>query len=171
MRVADKTTQRNYIKYLNKARNDYAETNMKIASGNRFIKLSDDVSAGTRMLNSRVELFKSEKQLSNVQAINSEFKAVEDSANEKLLSKLPPDLQDDFRDLITENDAELRHLVKVADKISALIKCVEERKAGNTEFCEAEAATRKRICQANIPEADVFVEEFLPAYELTLDML
>ena len=79
MRVADKTTQRNYIKYLNKARNDYAETNMKIASGNRFIKLSDDVSAGTRMLNSRVELFKSEKQLSNVQAINSEFKAVEDS--------------------------------------------------------------------------------------------
>lgn len=79
MRVADKTTQRNYLKYLNKARNDYAETNMKIASGNRFIKLSEDVSAGTRMLNSRVELFKSEKQLSNVQAINSEFKAVEDS--------------------------------------------------------------------------------------------
>ena len=79
MRVADKTTQRNYLKYLNNARNDYAETNMKIASGNRFTKLSDDVSAGTRMLNSRVELFKSEKQLSNVQAINSEFKAVEDS--------------------------------------------------------------------------------------------
>lgn len=79
MRVADKTTQRNYLKYLNNARTDYAETNMKIASGNRFTKLSDDVSAGTRMLNSRVELFKSEKQLSNVQAINSEFKAVEDS--------------------------------------------------------------------------------------------
>ena len=79
MRVADKTTQRNYIKYLNKARKDYADTNMRIASGNRFIELSEDVSAGTRMLNSRVELFKSEKQLSNVQAINSEFKAVEDS--------------------------------------------------------------------------------------------
>ena len=79
MRVADKTTQRNYLRYLNNARTNYAETNMKIASGNRFIELSDDVSAGTRMLNSRVELFKSEKQLSNVQAINSEFKAVEDS--------------------------------------------------------------------------------------------
>ena len=47
MRVADKTTQRNYLKYLNNARTDYAETNMKIASGNRFTKLSDDVSAGT----------------------------------------------------------------------------------------------------------------------------
>lgn len=79
MRVADKTTQRNYLKYLNNARTDYAETNMKIASGNRFTKLSDDVSAGTRMLNSRIELFKSEKQLSNVQAINNELKAVEDS--------------------------------------------------------------------------------------------
>lgn len=79
MRVADKTTQRNYLRYLNNARTNYAETNMKIASGNRFIELSEDVSAGTRMLNSRVELFKSEKQLSNVQAINSEFKAVEDS--------------------------------------------------------------------------------------------
>ncbi|MBQ5883329.1 MAG: hypothetical protein IIW72_02260, partial [Clostridia bacterium] len=62
MRVADKTTQRNYLRYLNNARTNYAETNMKIASGNRFIELSDDVSAGTRMLNSRVELFKSEKQ-------------------------------------------------------------------------------------------------------------
>lgn len=79
MRVADKTTTRNYIKYVNKSRQDYAETNMKIASGNRFTKLSDDVSAGTRMLNARVELFKSDKQLANVQAINSEFKAVEDS--------------------------------------------------------------------------------------------
>lgn len=99
------------------------------------------------------------------------FKAVEDSANEKLLSKLPPDLQDDFRDLLTENDEELKPLVKIADKISALIKCIEERKAGNTEFKEAEAATIKRIKKADIPEANVFMEEFLPAYEQTLDML
>ena len=99
------------------------------------------------------------------------FKAVEDSANEKLLSKLPEDLQDDFRDLLTENDADLKHLVKVADKLSALIKCIEERKAGNTEFIEAEKATRKRIEEADIPEANVFMDEFIPAYEQTLDTL
>ncbi len=100
------------------------------------------------------------------------FKAVEDSANEKLLAKLPEDLREAFSPLLTgDSDEDLQPLVKVADKLSALIKCIEERKAGNTEFREAEAATRKRICQANIPEADVFVEEFLPAYELTLDML
>ncbi len=99
------------------------------------------------------------------------FKAVEDSANEKLLSKLPQDLREEFAPLLKENDEELRHLVKAADKISALIKCIEERKAGNTEFREAESATRKRIYEANIPEAEVFLEEFLPAYEQTLDML
>lgn len=99
------------------------------------------------------------------------FKAIEDSANEKLLSKLPADLQDDFRDLLTENDDELKPLVKMADKLSALIKCIEERKAGNTEFKEAEIATKKKILEANLPEANVFIEEFLPAYEQTLDTL
>lgn len=99
------------------------------------------------------------------------FKAVEEAANEKLLSKLPEDLKDAFQDLLTENDDELKPIIKVADKLSALIKCIEERKAGNTEFKEAETATRKRILEADIPEANVFVEEFLPAYEQTLDTL
>ncbi len=100
------------------------------------------------------------------------FKAVEDSANEKLLMKLPEDLRDAFAPLLTgEGDDELMPLVKIADKLSAFIKCVEERKAGNTEFREAEAATLKRIKESSIPEAEVFMEEFLPAYELTLDML
>jgi hypothetical protein len=99
-------------------------------------------------------------------------KAVEDAANEKLIAKLPADLQDVFSSLLTgDADEELKPLVKSADKLSALIKCIEERKAGNTEFCEAEAATRKRILEANVPEAEVFLEEFIPAYELTLDRL
>ena len=99
------------------------------------------------------------------------FKAVEDSANEKLLSTLPEDLRDTFRDLLTENNSELKPLVKAADKLSALIKCIEERKAGNTEFKEAETATRKKLLEMNLPEANVFTEEFLPAYEQTLDTL
>lgn len=100
------------------------------------------------------------------------FKAVEDSANEKLLSKLPEDFREEFRGLLTgEGDEALLPLVKAADKLSALIKCIDERKAGNTEFREAEAATRKRIIQSDIPEAEIFMEEFLPAYEMTLDML
>ena len=99
------------------------------------------------------------------------FKAIEDDANERLLNKLPEDLRDEFKNLLACEDDELQPLIKVADKISALIKCIEERKAGNTEFKEAEAATRKRIEECNIPEAKAFMEEFLPAYEQTLDTL
>ncbi len=104
--------------------------------------------------------------------ITTAFKAVEEDANQKLIMKLPEDLRDVFADVLNcDSDEELCHLVKAADKISALIKCIEERKAGNTEFREAEVATRKKILQLDIPEADIFVEEFLPAYEMTLDML
>lgn len=104
--------------------------------------------------------------------LTSAFKAVEDAANQKLVAKLPEDLQEVFSSLLKgDEDEELKSLVKAADKLSALIKCIEERKAGNTEFCEAEAATRKRILEANVPEAEVFLEEFIPAYELTLDRL
>ena len=100
------------------------------------------------------------------------FRAVEAAANEKLLCKLPEDLRDEFAVLMDdEADNELKPLVKAADRLSALIKCIEERKAGNTEFREAEAATRKRLEESGIPEADVFINEFLPAYEMTLDML
>ncbi len=101
------------------------------------------------------------------------FKAVEDSANEKLLNKLPQDLREEFSSLLTgENeDEDLLILIKAADRLSALIKCIEERKAGNTEFKEAEKSTLKRIKKMNVPEADVFLNEFIPAYEQTLDTL
>ncbi len=101
------------------------------------------------------------------------FKAVEDSANEKLLNKLPEDLREEFTSLLTggNEDEELLVLIKAADRLSALIKCIEERKAGNTEFKEAEKSTLKRIQKMNVPEADVFLNEFIPAYEQTLDTL
>ena len=101
------------------------------------------------------------------------FKAIEDSANEKLLNKLPEDLREEFASLLTgENeDEELLVLIKAADRLSALIKCIEERKAGNTEFKEAEKSTIKRIKKMNIPEADVFLNEFLSAYQQSLDTL
>ncbi len=101
------------------------------------------------------------------------FKAVEDSANEKLLNKLPEDLREEFQSLLTNGneDEKLLVLIKVADRLSALIKCIEERKAGNTEFKEAEKSTLKRIKKMNVPEADVFLNEFIPAYEQSLDTL
>ncbi len=104
--------------------------------------------------------------------ITTAFKAVEQEANDTLLSKLPDDLRSAFADCLDcDSDEELKLLVKAADKLSALIKCIEERKAGNTEFREAESSTRKKILEMNIPEVDVFLDEFIPAYEMTLDRL
>ena len=79
MRVADRSVARNYLKHLHRSQAKYQETNQKIASGNRFTKLSDDVSAGSRVLRSRMERYKAEKQLANTQEANSELKIAEDN--------------------------------------------------------------------------------------------
>ena len=68
-------------------------------------------------------------------------------------------------------DSELWKLVKAADKISAYIKCIEEEKAGNTEFNSAKKATFALISQLDIPAAQTFIDEFITAYNLDLDEL
>lgn len=105
--------------------------------------------------------------------IKEAYKKVEDSASEKLLGTLPDDLREDFCFLFykKDEDAALWKIVKAADKLSALIKCIEERKAGNLEFAKAEQSTRESILAMALPEAQDFIEEFLPGYELTLDQL
>lgn len=106
-------------------------------------------------------------------AIQAAYRQVEEVATNKLLSKLPPDLEADYRELLLPETAtaeELR-LLKAADKLAALIKCVEELKQGNREFAQARVATEHAIRAMQLPAADCFLEEFLPAYELTLDEL
>lgn len=101
------------------------------------------------------------------------FAKVEQYAGERLLSMLPDDLRPDFETLLTESGAEadLHRLVKAADKLSAYIKCIEERKAGNAEFSEAEKATKKALDHLDCPELQIFLADFLPAYSLPLDKL
>lgn len=101
------------------------------------------------------------------------FAKVEQYAGERLLSMLPDDLRPDFEPLLTESGAEadLHRLVKAADKLSAYIKCIEERKAGNAEFSEAEKAAKKALDHLDCPELQIFLADFLPAYSLPLDKL
>ena len=70
-----------------------------------------------------------------------------------------------------EEDEDIREIVKAADKLSAYIKCIEERKAGNNEFLSAEKQTRARLDESDLPELKYFLENFIPAFELTLDEL
>ena len=75
----------------------------------------------------------------------------------------------DLLDARGEEDAELLKIVRAADKISAVIKCVEEKRMGNSEFVSAETSLRAAVEDMRLPEADCFMREFLPSYSLTLD--
>ena len=105
--------------------------------------------------------------------IQSAFKEIEDVAANNLLMMLPEDIRKEYQSLFfpEEEDEYLWKLVKAADKISALLKCVEEEKAGNTEFVNAKKATLESIQKMQLEEVTVFFEEFYPAYEKTLDEL
>ncbi len=104
--------------------------------------------------------------------INEAYKNVEKAAKERLLEAIPEDLREAYAPLLEEtDDPEIAKLVKAADKLSALIKCIEERRSGNTDFRDAERATLEAIRGMKLPEAEAFLEELLPFYELTLDEL
>ncbi|MBQ7123210.1 MAG: 5'-deoxynucleotidase [Oscillospiraceae bacterium] len=105
--------------------------------------------------------------------IKEAYKKVETVANKKLLDMLPDDLRPDYEPLFdhSDEDPELLKLLKAADKISALIKCVEEENSGNREFSKAKTSITESILEMDVPEAEVFLKEFLPSYGLTIDEL
>lgn len=104
-------------------------------------------------------------------AIRTAYKDVEAVAEGKLLRMLPTELQGAYAPVLTEVDPEVERLVKAADKLSAHIKCLEELKAGNAEFREAAAQTRKALEAFDLPEVRYFMDTFLPSFSLTLDEL
>lgn len=108
----------------------------------------------------------------NNSEIMSAYHEIEDLASEKLLRMLPAELQPAFEPIMTGSVAkELHPLVKAADKLSAYIKCIEERKAGNNEFLSAEQQTRQALEDSDLPEVRYFMEHFIPAFEKNLDEL
>ena len=101
-------------------------------------------------------------------AIQEAYRQVEAVANGKLVSMLPEELRDVYGEILDEYDPETRRLVKAADKLSAYIKCVEELKAGNAEFREAAAQTRRALEEYGLPEVDYFLDTFMDSFSLTL---
>ena len=103
--------------------------------------------------------------------IKSVYKKIESVAGQRLLSMLPEEYKADYEPMFehSEEDRELWLLVKAADKISALIKCIEENRMGNREFDIALKAQEQKIADIDIPEVKFFSEHFLKSYYLTLD--
>ena len=103
--------------------------------------------------------------------IKSVYKDIERIAGERLLAMLPEEFKEDYVPLFEKqkDDEELWKIVKAADKISALIKCIEESRMGNQEFSIALESQQKIVDNIDLPEVDYFRKKFLPAYSLTLD--
>lgn len=105
--------------------------------------------------------------------IKSAYKKVEKTATDRLLKMLPVDFIHEYeKALYMEDLTEYeKKLIKAADKISALIKCIEEQKAGNLEFEDAKNSTLQSIIDMDMEEPNIFLKEFLDAYKGTIDKL
>ncbi len=103
--------------------------------------------------------------------LRNAYKNIEREAAYQLLSSLPDYMRDEYNKLLIPNDADpyLLRLVKGADRLSALIKCIEELQMGNNEFLKAKDEILKSLQQTDLPEIAVFMDDFLPSFSLSLD--
>ena len=106
-------------------------------------------------------------------ALRTAYKAVERESARVMASLQPSELQAETQDWLTGsvlNDAE-RKLLKAADRLSAVIKCIEESHGGNREFEAAREQQMAALQAMNSPEAEYFIAHMLPCYEQNLDEL
>ncbi len=105
-------------------------------------------------------------------SITGAYKDIEGEACNRLLATLPEELEKELEPFVkADTDSEEWKIVKAADRMSAYIKCLEERRCGNTEFEKAEKSIREDILSRNIPAVGYFMEKFIPAFTLSLDEL
>ena len=103
--------------------------------------------------------------------IRTAYKAVERAAGNRLLDMLPQELRSSYEGYVLESDRDLEPIVKAADKLAAHIKCIEELKAGNTEFSTAAAQTLAALREADREELTWFLDNCLEPFGRNLDQL
>lgn len=101
--------------------------------------------------------------------IRDSYKKVEEIAAEQLIAELPQEMQSEYEKILKEEKNEDWKYVKAADKLSAYIKCIEEKNMGNTDFKKAEETLEKSVKDMGMEEVEFFLEKFLPSYTMTLD--
>ncbi len=110
--------------------------------------------------------------------IRDSYKEVESQAVDRLLAQLPDDLRPHYESVLKETaqDPEEQYmytLVKGADKLSALIKCMEEMQTNEKEFAIAYQSTYEKVQEMaeKCPEIADYMNQFLPSYGEALDTL
>lgn len=103
--------------------------------------------------------------------IKEAYHKIEDETSAMLLTKLPDKLRTSYEGVLTGCDMsrEEKLIIKAADTLSAYIKCLEEKKAGNRDFDGAAQSTEAKLDKFDLPSLDYFRKEFLGSYSLTID--
>ena len=100
------------------------------------------------------------------------YDKIEQVAVSEMISMLPEEFKDDFRPLLshTEEEKELWQIVKNADILSALIKCLREKSLNNPEFNKplVTITEKLKIMADKYPEVGYFLKEFMPAFGFSL---
>ena len=101
------------------------------------------------------------------------YKKTEADAQNRLVELLPVELKDEIGKYIKCNNLteHEKQILKAADRISAIVKCIEEEQAGNNEFIGAKKTQLKALNEMHLPEVEYFIKYMLPCYKLTLDEL
>lgn len=107
------------------------------------------------------------------ETIRKAYKGVEEKAQRELLALIPEEIRKEFASVLIEEDLPevYQLLLKSADRLSALLKCRAELRAGNKEFEQAAEEIEKRLMEMNQPEVNYFLEVFAPGYDMSLDNL
>lgn len=106
------------------------------------------------------------------QGLHGAYKALEKSACEKIVGTLPKELQNAIAPYVLADEESVEYkLVKAADRLAAYIKCLEELRAGNSEFVKAKKSIEEDLHSRKMPEIEYFFEHFIPSFLLTLDEL
>ena len=104
--------------------------------------------------------------------IKTAYKDLEFKACEKILAMLPEELKGEYEPFILpDTDSEEYKVVKYADRLAAYLKCVEEMKAGNSEFKKAKNSIGNELKKAEYPPLEYFFKNFAAAFDLSLDEL
>lgn len=106
--------------------------------------------------------------------ISASYKQIEHEACERLVGKLPDALCAVYREALDhETQADEARIIKAADKLCALIKCMTERRFGNHEFDKAYETTLAAVEKLadDCEELRWFIRHELGGFEKTLDEL
>ena len=109
----------------------------------------------------------------NDDVLKKAYKDMESKAVNKMVDTIDPDIKNHIAPFVKADVLSDREkmILKAADKLSALIKCMEEVSCGNSEFRLALESTKSSLEQMDLLEVNYFMKNMLPSYNLCLDEL